>query len=334
MAVRRKKYSKNRKILEYFDYFCGKLHNFRFFMPTTREINLANLVHIEKFSQQFSNFGHDYLLSHLQSDFDIRQADIESKPMRMNGMSILLCLSGEFQVEVNLVDYIVKPNTIMVIGPDKILRYKGVLSDKIDAYLMALSPDFQKDINIDMSVVQSYKITPNIVPVITLSHPEVEIVKKYFDLLHLNTVTNSDTLYLRNISRCLIAAIIYQMMQFGHSRLPLEERDEMPGRRTTYVRDFIKLVLENFKRERSVAFYASKLFISPKYLSMLMKQASGKSAAEWIDEYVIIEAKSQLRFSGKNVQQIAYDLNFTSQSSFGKYFKHLTGMSPTKFQKM
>lgn len=303
-------------------------------MATPREINLANLVHIEKFSQQFSNFGHDYLFSHLQTDVDIQQADIESKPMRMNGMSILLCLSGDFQVEVNLVDYTLKPNSIMVVGPDKILRYKGLLSDRVDAYLLALAPDFLKDINIDMSVIQSVRITPSNVPVMSLLPAEVEILKKFFDMLHLNTVTNNDALYLRNISRCIIAAIIYQMMQFGHNRLPVEERDEMPGRRTTYVRDFIKLVHENFKRERSVAFYASKLFISPKYLSMLMKQASGKSAAEWIDEYVIIEAKSQLRFSGKNVQQIAYDLNFTSQSSFGKYFKHLTGMSPTKFQKM
>ncbi len=303
-------------------------------MAIPREINLANLVHIEKFSQQFSNFGHDYLFSHLQTDVDIQQADIDSKPMRMNGMSILLCLSGDFQVEVNLVDYTLKPNSIMVVGPDKILRYKGLLSDRVDAYLLALAPEFLKDINIDMSVIQSVRITPSNAPVMSLVPAEVEILKKFFDLLHLNTVSNDQAIYIRNISRCLIAAMLYQLMQFGHNRLPVEERDEMPGRRTTYVRDFIRLVHENFKRERSVAFYASKLFISPKYLSMLMKQASGKSAAEWIDEYVIIEAKSQLRFSGKNVQQIAYDLNFTSQSSFGKYFKHLTGMSPTKFQKM
>ena len=57
-----------------------------------------------------------------------------------------------------------------------------------------------------------------------------------------------------------------------------------------------------------------------------------KSAGEWIDSYVIQEAKNLLRYSGKNVQQIAYELNFTNQSSFGKYFKNITGMSPTAFQ--
>ena len=82
-----------------------------------------------------------------------------------------------------------------------------------------------------------------------------------------------------------------------------------------------------------MAFYASKLFISPKYLSLIVKETTGKSAARWIDEFVLMEAKNMLRYSGKNIQQVAYALNFSNQSSFGKYFKHLTGMSPTEYQK-
>ena len=82
-----------------------------------------------------------------------------------------------------------------------------------------------------------------------------------------------------------------------------------------------------------MSFYADKLCISPKYLSLLVKETTGKSAARWIDEFVLMEAKNLLRFSGKNVQQVAYALNFTNQSSFGKYFKHMTGQSPTEYQK-
>jgi AraC-like DNA-binding protein len=100
-----------------------------------------------------------------------------------------------------------------------------------------------------------------------------------------------------------------------------------------YVQEFMKLVHENFRQERAVGFYAKSLFISPKYLSLIIKEVTGKSAAAWIDERVILEAKNLLKFSGKNVQQIAYELNFNNQSSFGKYFKHLTGMSPTAFQR-
>ena len=89
---------------------------------------------------------------------------------------------------------------------------------------------------------------------------------------------------------------------------------------------------EYHKAERAISFYAEKMFISPKYLSLIIKESTGKSAGEWIDQYVIQEAKNMLRYSGKNVQQISYELNFPNQSSFGKYFKNLTGMSPTAFQ--
>ncbi len=94
----------------------------------------------------------------------------------------------------------------------------------------------------------------------------------------------------------------------------------------------MRLVRKHFRYERTVGFYADKLCISPKYLSLVVKEATNRSAAQIIDEYVILEAKNLLRFSGKNVQQVAYELNFPNQSSFGKYFKHLTGMSPTEFQ--
>lgn len=95
----------------------------------------------------------------------------------------------------------------------------------------------------------------------------------------------------------------------------------------------MNLVQLHHTHERSIAFYADKLFISPKYLSHIIKEATGRSAAAWIDEFVILEAKNMLRFSNKNIQQVAYALNFNTQSSFGKYFKHITGMSPTEYQK-
>ena len=93
----------------------------------------------------------------------------------------------------------------------------------------------------------------------------------------------------------------------------------------------MQLVHRHHGSERTVRFYADKLFISPKYLSILIKEATGKSAAEWIDEFVILEAKNLLRFSGKNIQHVAYALNFPNQASFGKYFKHITGMSPSQY---
>lgn len=114
-----------------------------------------------------------------------------------------------------------------------------------------------------------------------------------------------------------------------------EDADEQlrpRSRRVLYTHEFVRLVRKYFRMEHSVRFYANKLCISPKYLSLVVKETSGRTAAEIIDEYLLLEAKNLLRFSGKNIQQVAYELNFSNQSSFGKYFKHLTGLSPSEFQ--
>ncbi len=84
--------------------------------------------------------------------------------------------------------------------------------------------------------------------------------------------------------------------------------------------------------ERSVTFYADKLFVTPKHLSAVLKEISEKTAGEWIDLRVILEAKLLLRSTGLNIQEISTKLNFANQSFFGKYFKHLTGMSPRDYR--
>ena len=68
-------------------------------------------------------------------------------------------------------------------------------------------------------------------------------------------------------------------------------------------------------------------------LEQTEKATSERSAAEWINEYTITEAKVLLRFSELSVQQVAEKLNFSSQSAFGKYFKQYVGTSPKTFRR-
>ena len=80
-------------------------------------------------------------------------------------------------------------------------------------------------------------------------------------------------------------------------------------------------------------FYADKLYLSPKYLSKIIKQASGRSGPEWIDAFVILEAKNMLRHSDISIKDIVYRLNFSSSSVFNKFFRLHTGMSPSDYRK-
>ena len=95
---------------------------------------------------------------------------------------------------------------------------------------------------------------------------------------------------------------------------------------------FLNLVQIHFKIERFLKFYAEKLDLTPKHLSRTMKNLTGFTAVEWIERYVVLEAKVMLKASNLNIQQISDELNFPSQSFFGKYFKKNVGMSPKEFR--
>ena len=92
------------------------------------------------------------------------------------------------------------------------------------------------------------------------------------------------------------------------------------------------MVSENFKRERDIGFYADRLCVTNKYLSTLLKQHTGMTALEWIERHVVLYAKSCLSSTTMSVQQISDDLDFPSQSVFGKYFKRVEGLSPKAYR--
>ncbi|MBQ5395209.1 MAG: AraC family transcriptional regulator, partial [Alistipes sp.] len=112
------------------------------------------------------------------------------------------------------------------------------------------------------------------------------------------------------------------------------EKDSRPkqGRCEVIFDDFMELLEQHCRQERNVSFYAEQLNITPKYFSSAIKEVSGKTAARWIDEAVILEAKTMLRYSEMSIQEIANALNFSTQSFFGKYFKQHTGVSPSRYK--
>ena len=110
-------------------------------------------------------------------------------------------------------------------------------------------------------------------------------------------------------------------------------KDKKQTRAETIFRDFIKLVEQNFRRERRVGWYGLQLGITPKYLSETIKQISRRTPNEWIDNYVTLEIRVQLKNSTKNIKEIAQDMNFPNQSFLGKYFKEHVGTSPSEYRR-
>jgi AraC-like DNA-binding protein len=99
-------------------------------------------------------------------------------------------------------------------------------------------------------------------------------------------------------------------------------------------KQFLELVKENFRKERQLKFYADALCITPRYLSRVVKECTGSSATDWIERYVVLEARALLKSTTMTIQQISDELNFPSQTFFGKYFKRRVGMSPKDYRRV
>lgn len=95
---------------------------------------------------------------------------------------------------------------------------------------------------------------------------------------------------------------------------------------------FLVSVHENCHRQRTVRYYADEQHLSPYYFSSIIRARSGKSALQWIGDISIIFAKQYLKCTETSIKEIADRMNFPDQSSFGRYFKHHEGCSPSEFR--
>lgn len=95
---------------------------------------------------------------------------------------------------------------------------------------------------------------------------------------------------------------------------------------------FLQLVEMHCMEHREVEFYASQLFITPKYLSEICKKSSGKTASEWIQNYTTTRLILLLRNDNLTFTQIADSMNFSSQSFFSRYVKKVLGESPSEYR--
>ncbi|MBX2894441.1 MAG: helix-turn-helix transcriptional regulator [Cyclobacteriaceae bacterium] len=116
-----------------------------------------------------------------------------------------------------------------------------------------------------------------------------------------------------------------------------KELDDKSQTKTTSARErvivqFRKLIAEYYTEHKEVAFYASRLHITPKYLSEVLQSELGKNGKKFIDEFVLMEAKSLLKQTAMSIQEISNFLGYKDASSFTKIFKKLNRITPTDYR--
>ena len=252
-------------------------------------------------------------------------------PSRLNALIIGVGTEGETSLTSNLQEVRLKKDSLFIFSPKHILQVQS--NNRFKAHLIVIAPDFLKRINIDTKRMMPLFLQFGSLPCMELTQAESQSLRSFISMVE-QELKGSETDFSSEIIGGLIAATIYKVGDILTHYLTEHPEVDSPihNRAEEYFKQFTELLGEHYKHERSVGFYARQLCITPKYLTTLIKRISGKSVSEWIDNYVILEAKTLLKYSNMSVQEIAYYLNFPNQSFFGSYFKRNAGMSPSQYK--
>ncbi|MDR1455659.1 MAG: helix-turn-helix transcriptional regulator [Tannerella sp.] len=281
------------------------------------------------------NFQNDVVLmefDHLPSGLDANRISFPA-PARHGGLIFIGVMKGEMTFSIDYITHRVRENGILWILPTHIAQLVHITQD-FKCWALLLS----KSLLEENGHSSSRSGTP-LIPYMQLKktpfcmfEPE-EFRTLYGDLQVLLTRMKQKThVFYREIVVDTLKIFFLDTGNFFFSR---KENIFSPvlTRREEIFANFLKLLSKHCTGEHEVSFYADKLCITPQYLSLVLKEESGRSASLWIQEGLMVEAKGLLKMPVISVQEVANRLHFPDQSTFGKFFKKHAGLSPVAFQK-
>lgn len=249
-------------------------------------------------------------------------------PYRSNYFGIGICVAGKAMLKANLDLYHVEKHCIIAMSPPVIKQWVHMSADYKTMAVFFTRDFFLKGALHNDQLDNFPFFDPNANHVSKYGTQGAKIVKKLLDDIRVK-LSGTHT-YKYEIVRNLLGVLLFEMAALydrqNFRSFHAQTRSEQ------LAIEFKKLVCLHYAKERSVQYYADLLFVTPKHLTEVVKQHTGKPAKEWIDELVILEAKVLLRNTSLTVASIADALSFTDQATFGKFFKNNAGASPLAYR--
>jgi AraC-like DNA-binding protein len=296
--------------------------------------NLHN-VSISQFRKFFSDAGS----VGMGDDFCIIDVNIKDNnrvlahPFRIDGYMVLYCLNGHIKLNVNLQEHELKSGMLFLNYPGTIIRVNEILDsdeDGLSYVCVVMSREFVGNLMLDVNKLFTQDLSLMGTPSISLNDAQIKLLREHITLM-VNIVGSESKFKVESI-RSVLSSVFYFLAGVWAEKAAIQKQKVLSGRNQTVFDQFINLVTEYHTEYRNVGFYAQRLSLTPKYLSRIIRDVSGRSAPEWIDDYVILEAKNLLKYSGLAIKEIVFKLKFPSQSVFYKFFKARTGMTPTEYK--
>lgn len=245
-----------------------------------------------------------------------------------------LCRRGTARILLGNNIYFISENHLCIYTPNTFFQIleksddlDGILQeDSVDAYYPAVSSiNIRKRLSMRDSpiVVITQEEANNIITLTDSFNRTMELSEAKQDNEIIGSIHENYLVYLR-YAICLSVCEAY----FSNNPVAAVTQD----REDIIFNQFLISVYEHCHKERTVQFYADEQHLSPYYFSTIIRGKSGKSALQWIENVTMTCARQYLNDSAMSIKQIAEHLNFPDQSTFGRYFKHREGRSPSEYR--
>lgn len=273
------------------------------------------------------------LIDNLDETSENRNTGVEfvNHPVKLSFTIVIFCLSGHMAVQINLQNFELHSNDVLITQEGSIGEYLGISDDAKIAVMAFSSEYFQPALHVEatMSLQHRLYVTP-------LHHLTPEAMEESMTIYRLmkSKVAEADNPFRKGALLGYTQVLIFNSYKYLlASELSCEKPSGKSRRQQEIYTQFINEVKKSYRSERSITYYADVLCVTPKYLSQVVHKASGRFAGDWISDFVILEAKALLKSRKYTIQQVADMLHFANQSFFGKYFKEKVGCSPSAYQK-
>ncbi len=234
---------------------------------------------------------------------------------------------GYINITIDMIQYHVEPYSIVVVLPGQIFQVTEV-SSEIDSSVIIQSTNFTKSCFSDYATFNKLHTLTLHQPVVKLTETAIRGFELYIQTIETLFLSTIET-YKLETAKHLTLAIFYGALFTLYNH----DFEKHSKRSVVLFKQFVELLQHHYKKEREVNFYADKLCITPKHLSVIIQEQSDKSAIRYINEYVLNECQAQLLSTNMSLQEISDNLHFPSLSVFSKFFKRMTGISPSDYRK-
>lgn len=249
--------------------------------------------------------------------------------IRVDFLLIIVVTSGRMAMRANKMETTAFSNDVFICQPNTILN-ECLFSIDFTAKALCLSAQIARrmlhigDV-VDLSFYLKYR------PIIHVDDSSMDTFVKYHALLAEQLVKEPGK-YKKQIVGSLVGSFLFCLLSIIEQACPDRTVVRM-SRGSLLFKQFMEMLSSIEVKPRNVEFYSRKLYVTSKYLSNVCKVNSGKTAYDWIIEYVVEDVYRLLSHSEMSVKEISNYLDFPNISFFGKFVKAHLGCSPTEFRK-